>query len=73
MNATENEDVGDETIDEERVCQLLTAGLEQIAEEEGLERLRIRTFEDAGVLTSNKGLVVKIGRAEFQVEVLRSN
>ena len=69
-----NEMVDDEAdgIDEARVCELITAGLEEIAESEDLGRVRVRTFEDAGVLTHNKGLVVRIGDAEFQVEVLRS-
>ena len=33
---------------------------------------RVRTFADEGVLTSNKGLVVRIGDAEFQVTIVRS-
>lgn len=32
----------------------------------------IRTFRDAGVMTGNKGLVVRIGDAEFQVTIVRS-
>ena len=70
MNETEDDEV--EAITEERVCELLRAGLEEIAEDEGLERIRVRTFSDAGILTSNVGLVVRIGDQEWQVEVIRS-
>ena len=31
----------------------------------------IRTFREAGVLTNNKGLVVRIVDAEFQVTIVR--
>jgi hypothetical protein len=33
---------------------------------------RIETFAEAGVLTMNKGLVVRIGKAEFQITIVRS-
>jgi hypothetical protein len=59
-------------LDEARVCELLTAGLEEIAESEDLGRVRVSTFEDVGLLTRNKGIVVRIGDAEFQVTVVRS-
>ena len=42
------------------------------AEENDAPRTRTRTFGEAGVLTSNKGLVVHIGDAEFQVTIVRS-
>ncbi len=32
----------------------------------------ISTFAEAGVLTNNRGLVVRIGKREFQVVVVRS-
>ena len=70
MNEIDEDEV--DGLDEARVCELITAGLEEIAESEDVGRLRIRTFGDAGILTSNKGLVVRIGDAEFQVEVIRS-
>ncbi len=35
--------------------------------------LQIRTFEAAMILTDDKGLVVRIGNAEFQITVVRSN
>jgi len=71
VNQTENEDVGTE-IDEDRICELLRAGLEEIAEDEGLGRVRTRTFEDEGLLTSNKGIVIRIGHSEWQVTVVQS-
>lgn len=35
-------------------------------------RTRIRSFESAGVLSSNRGLVVTIDGVEFQVTIIRS-
>ena len=32
----------------------------------------VQTFEEAGVLTYNRGLVVRVGEAEFQVTIVRS-
>lgn len=32
----------------------------------------VRTFETAGVLTSNRGLVVRIGDSEFQITIVQS-
>lgn len=34
--------------------------------------LEVGTFEDRGVLTMNRGLVVRVGRQEFQVTIVRS-
>ena len=33
---------------------------------------RVETFEQAGLLTINKGLVVNMGDAEFQLTIVRS-
>lgn len=32
----------------------------------------VRTFEDAMLLTTNKGLIVRVGDEEFQITVVRS-
>jgi hypothetical protein len=41
------------------------------AEVDSLLRPSVRTFADAGVLTKNKGLVVRMGEAEIQVTIVR--
>lgn len=33
----------------------------------------VRTYGDLGMMTSNKGLVVKIGDKEFQITIVRRN
>lgn len=38
----------------------------------GGEELDIRTFEDAGLLTSDHGLVIRVGDAEFQLTIKRA-
>ncbi|HBQ10767.1 MAG TPA: hypothetical protein DEF51_06105 [Myxococcales bacterium] len=54
---------------------LLTEAIERFAEdseepvmEAGIE---VTTFEAAGLLTDNRGLVIEIGDAEFQVSIIR--
>ncbi|GAB5546930.1 MAG: hypothetical protein SangKO_066900 [Sandaracinaceae bacterium] len=49
--------------------ELLAAETEHPAMDEGVE---LTTFENAGVLTDNRGLVIEIGDAEFQVSIVRS-
>jgi hypothetical protein len=42
-------------------------------ESRGLEEeVSVRTYEDAGMLTMNKGLVVTIGGNEFQVTIVQT-
>jgi hypothetical protein len=50
----------------------LAEAIEAYAEASEVSRPRISTFADAGVLTANRGLVVRIGTAEFQVTLVRS-
>lgn len=35
-------------------------------------RIDVATFEEEGVLTRNRGLVVRIGASEFQITIVRS-
>jgi hypothetical protein len=35
-------------------------------------RVRISTFSELGLLTTNRGLVVRIGKTEFPVTIVRS-
>jgi len=50
----------------------LAEAIEAYAEASEISRPRISTFADAGVLTANRGLVVRIGTTEFQVTLVRS-
>lgn len=61
-----------EDMDEEEFETFLTDAIEDYAEENDAPRTRIRTFGDAGLLTGNKGLVVRVGDAEFQLTIVRS-
>lgn len=42
------------------------------AEDEPLPALRVLTFRDAGLMTRDKGVVVRIGDAEFQMSIKRA-
>ncbi len=61
-----------EDMDEEEFETFLTDAIDDYAEENDAPRTRIRTFREAGLLTGNKGLVVRVGDAEFQVTIVRS-
>jgi hypothetical protein len=37
-----------------------------------LGRFEVSTFEDAGILSGNKGLVLTAGFAQFQITIVRS-
>lgn len=70
----EDEEVESEfdDMDEEEFETFLADAIREYAEENDAPRTRTRTFGEAGVLTSNKGLVVRVGDAEFQVTIVRS-
>lgn len=76
--ACAEEDEADETADEredmseEELEEFLTQAIEDFADDNEVPRLRIHTFEESGVLTRNRGLVVRIGDAEFQITIVRS-
>ena len=73
MNAENENEVEETGLAERRMCELLELGLEEIAEDEGLGRVRVRTLrEDEGLLTGDQGIVVRIDDAEFQITVVRS-
>jgi hypothetical protein len=50
----------------------LSESIESYAEASEIARPQISTFAEAGVLTENRGLVVRIGAAEFQLRIVRS-
>ncbi len=61
-----------EDMDEEEFETFLADAIGDYAEENDAPVTRTRTFGEAGVLTNNKGLVVRVGEAEFQVTIVRS-
>jgi len=61
-----------EDMDEEEFETFLADAISDYAEENDAPLTRTRTFGEAGVLTNNKGLVVRVGDAEFQVTIARS-
>jgi hypothetical protein len=58
--------------DEEEFEEFLAEAIEAYAESSDMPRPRIRTFGRAQLLTSNHGLVVRIGDAEFQLTIVQS-
>jgi hypothetical protein len=76
MNREDDEVDGEqddlEDMDEEEFETFLTDAIDEYAEENDAPRTRIRTFREAGLLTGNKGLVVRVGDAEFQLTIVRS-
>ena len=63
-----------DTTDQE-VLEMLQAALAGYREEEldTADAIRVQTFEEAGVLTYNKGLVLRLpDGSEFQVTIVKS-
>lgn len=50
----------------------LAEAVEAYGESSNMPQPDIRTFVEAGLLTTNRGVVVRMGGAEFQVTVVRS-
>ncbi len=61
-----------EDMDEEEFETFLADAINDYAEENDAPRTHIRTFGEAGLLTGNKGLVVRVGDTEFQITIVRS-
>jgi len=63
----------DEGMSERDFEEFLTEAIDLFADEsQEMRRVDIATFEDRGVLTLNRGLVVTIGDQEFQLTIVRS-
>ncbi|HEX7839628.1 MAG TPA: hypothetical protein VF469_19265 [Kofleriaceae bacterium] len=74
---TDDDESGDDesefaNMNEEEFESFLTEAICEFAEENSAPSPRIVTFYEAGLLTKNHGLVVRIGEAEFQVRIVRS-
>jgi len=50
---------------------ILTDALASYAEEAGTE-IKTRTYEDAGVLTRDKGLVIEVEGSKFQLTIVKA-
>jgi hypothetical protein len=63
-------------MNEQAMVELLQEALEVWTDDLGTpddeEVEFVGTFQDVGLMTSNKGLVVRVGDSEFQVTVVRS-
>jgi len=61
-------------MNESEAVDFLMEAVYVAAEDAGDEDLNMRTFEDACLMTYNKGFVMRMpDGSEFQVQVLRSN
>jgi len=65
-------DTKQEKLTEEEFETVLAEAIEDYADDNGLPLTQIETFDEAGLLTRNRGLVVRIGCAEFQLTIVRS-
>ena len=68
------EDFNDEleNMTEEHFEKFLAHAVEGFADIGDAPDRSVSTFEEAGVLSKNKGLVVRIGLAEFQITIVKS-
>ena len=57
---------------EDGLESFLAEAIEAYAESSDVTRPDIVTFAEAGVMTTNHGLVVRFGDVEFQVRIVRS-
>lgn len=56
---------------EDELGDVLTDALELYAQENGMPDPRICTFRDAGYLTMNRGIVVRMGGIDFDLTIVR--
>jgi hypothetical protein len=56
---------------EEDFQNVLLDAIPEWAKENDAPSTRVDTYAEVGMLTSNKGLVVRMGKAEFQVTIIR--
>lgn len=54
------------------VQTLLQEALEEFKEEQISYRLGVTTFEEAGILCTQKGLVLRTADREWQISIIRS-
>ena len=67
----ENEAQIDETTLQDSLRELITEGYDSV--DICWENLRVQTFEEAGVMTYNKGLVITLpDGSEFQLSIVQS-
>jgi hypothetical protein len=55
------------------LADVLESGeLAELMGEDAGSRVSVRTYEEAGVLTRNVGLVVSVGQVQFQLTIVRA-
>ena len=60
-------------MDESEVVDLITDAIYFYDEENEIKGgVDIRTYDEVGMLTNNKGLVIKIGKKKFQITVVEA-
>ena len=70
----DDEDADDEEfaeLSEDELGDVLQDALELYAQEHGMQDPRICSFRDAGYLTMNRGIVVRMGGAQFELTIVR--
>ncbi len=60
-----------EPMTEAELEDFLTEAIGLYAEQTETELSQLRTFEEAGLLLRNRGLVIGIGNTEFRVSIVR--
>jgi len=65
-------DTNQENMTEEEFEAVLAEAIEDYVDDNDLPGTEVQTFDAVGLLTRNRGLVVRIGRAEFQLTIVRS-
>ena len=60
-------------MNESKVVDLITEAIYLYDEENEIDGgVDIRTYDEVGMMTNNKGLVVKVGGKKFQITVVRA-
>jgi len=60
-------------MNESEVVDLITEAIYLYDEENEIDGgVDIRTYDEVGMMTNNKGLVVKVGGKKFQITVVRA-
>jgi hypothetical protein len=54
-------------MDESELCEYLMCLLR-----ESLEECRVKSFHDADLLTEDEGVVLKLGKDEYQITIVKS-
>ncbi len=56
---------------EQEMAEILAEAVSEYITDEDGEPVRVRSFAEAGLMTSNQGIVITIDGEQFQVSVVR--